>query len=286
MAQRLKGKPAVVTGGGGGIGKAAALALATEGAKVVVNDVGHDSNGTSVADKVVEEISKAKGIAIANHDNVATMLGGENVIKTATSKFGRIDILVNCAGNLRQVPTTVEMTENDWDSVIDVHLKGHFSCTKAAILEMIRQKSGRIINISSRAAFSFDTGFPISLAAYATAKAGILGFTATLSAELREYGITVNAILPSAVTALFPQQRPRFGGGKTEGPDFVAPIIVYLATDEAKTITGQFIYAGAGDLCIFTRPMQLPGPHKFIRKMGKWTIDELSDIIPPMIGSN
>ena len=151
MAQELKGKVAVVTGGGGDIGKGIALALAAEGAKVVVNDVSRDPDGNSAADKAVEEIKKAGGTAAANYDSVATMQGGENIVKTATSNFGRIDILVNCAGNFKVVKS-VEMTEEDWDSIIDVHLKGHFSCTKAAALEMMKQKSGRIINISSRGA--------------------------------------------------------------------------------------------------------------------------------------
>jgi len=285
MAQRLKGKSAVVTGSGSGIGRAVALALATEGAQVVVNDIGRDPDGTSGADKVVEEITNASCTAVASYDSVATMVGGENIIKAATSNFGRIDILVNCAGILRRGPT-VEMTENDWDSVMDVHLKGHFSCTKAAVKEMIQQKSGRIINISSRAAFDFGAPGTVSreYGIYASAKAGILGFTAALSGELREYGITVNALLPSAITDLFPRPRVRFGGGDTGEPDFVAPIIVYLATDEAQRITGQFIYACTGDLCIYARPMQLPGPHMFIRKMGKWTIDELTEAIPPLLG--
>jgi NAD(P)-dependent dehydrogenase (short-subunit alcohol dehydrogenase family) len=282
MTKRLKGKSAVVTGGGSGIGRATALALAVEGAGVIVNDVGRDPDGTSKADKVVEEIIKADGTAVANYDSVATMSGGENIIKTATSNFDRIDILVNSAGNFKPLKT-VEIKENDWDSIMDVHLKGHFSCIKAVVSEMIKQKSGRIINISSRAAFSFIPGPPISVA-YAAAKAGILGLTAMLSGELKQYGITVNAILPSAVTPLFSPLRPRFGGGETEGPEFVAPIIVYLATDEAKNINGQFFYACAGDLCIYNQPVQLPGPHTFIRKTGKWTTDELSKVIPPLLG--
>ena len=291
MAQKLQGKIAVVTGAGSrvGVGKEVALALAAEGAKVVVNDIGKDPDGSWGADRVVKEIIKSKGTAVANYDSVTTMLGGENIIKTAISNFGRIDILVNAAGNVKNVPF-VEMTENDWDSVISVHLKGHFSCVKAAVPEMMKQKSGRIINFSSRAAFMFPSaGTPSAPGgpgspAYSTAKAGILGFTAALSSGLIGYGITVNAILPSAVTGLFPPLRPRwFGGGQTEGPEFVAPIIVYLATDEAKDITGQFIYSCAGDICIFDRPMQLPGPHRFIRKMGKWTMDELSEVIPPLV---
>jgi NAD(P)-dependent dehydrogenase (short-subunit alcohol dehydrogenase family) len=284
MTQRLKGKSAVVTGGGGGIGREAALALAAEGAKVVVNDISRDPDGKSTADKVVEEITKAKGTAVANYDSVTTMAGGENIIKTATSNFGRIDILINCAGNFKAIPIA-EITESDWDSIIAVHLKGHFSCTKAAVPAMIKQKSGRIINLSSRAGFAFSPGLPPSSVAYATAKAGIVGFTGQLSLELKEHGITANTILPSANTQLFPGRGIRFGGGTREDADFVAPLIAYLATDEAKDITGQIFYACGGDVCIYNRPMQLPGPHMFIRKMGKWTVDELSEILPPMVVS-
>lgn len=288
MTEKLKGKVAVITGAGGEIGKAVALGMAAEGAKVVVNDFSRDPDGNSLADKVAEEIKKNNGVAVASYDGVHTMSGGENIIKTATDNFGRIDILVNCAGNMKKVESITHMTEEEWDSMISVHLKGHFSCIKAAATQMKQQKSGRIINIASQAAFSYGFGpgikLGITLGAYAAAKAGILGLTATLSAELGEYGITVNAILPSAITKLFPEARPRFGGGMTEEADAVAPIMVYLATDEAQKITGQFIYTCAGDLCIFARPIQLPGPHMFVRKMGKWTVDELIEVIPPIAG--
>jgi NAD(P)-dependent dehydrogenase (short-subunit alcohol dehydrogenase family) len=279
MGEKLKGKSAVITGSGGGIGREVALAMAAEGAKVVVNDINKE-----LADKVVEEIKKAGGTAVANDDSVITMAGGENIIKTATSKFGKIDILANCAGFSKNALST-EVTEKDWDAIIAVHLKGHFACTQPAIKEMIKQKSGRIINISSRAGALFIWTGLASLP-YCTAKAGIIGFTALLSAELKQHGITVNAILPSAITRGFPEKRPKFGGGETEGPDFVPPIIVYLATDEAKDITGQFFYAAGGDIGIFPRPLQLDGNIKFIRKMGKWTIDELGKIIPPLIGQS
>jgi len=281
MAQKLKGKSAVVTGSGSpvGVGRAVALALAAEGARVVVNDIGRDRDGSSGADRVVTEIKKAGGTAVANYDSVTTMQGGANIIKTAVDSFGRIDILVNCAGNVRQ-ETLLEVNEEQWDSVINVHLKGHFSCCKAAAQEMSKQKSGRIINFSSRAAFSFGGGG----LAYTVAKAGILGLTSSLTGDLKKYGITVNAILPSAVTSLFPESRASFGGGQTQGPDFIAPIIVYLATDEAQNITGQFIYTSGGDICIYSRPMQLPGPHMFIRKTGKWTVGELSEVIPSLVG--
>jgi NAD(P)-dependent dehydrogenase (short-subunit alcohol dehydrogenase family) len=281
MAQRLKGKSAAVTGGGDGIGRGVALALAAEGAKVVVNDIARESDGTSKADNVVAEIVKAGGSAVVNYDSVATMSGGDNIVKAATDNFGRIDILVCCAGNHNRMHM-VDMTEKDWDSIIEVHLKGHFTCCRAAAVEMVKQKSGRIINFSSRAAFSYFVGPPNSVA-YAAAKAGILGLTAQLSGELKEYGITVNAILPSAVTKLFPEERPKVGGGDTGAPDTVAPIVAYLATDEAKDITGQFFYATGGDICIYSRPIQIPGPHMFIRKADKWTVDELVEVIPPLV---
>jgi NAD(P)-dependent dehydrogenase (short-subunit alcohol dehydrogenase family) len=286
MAQKLKGKSAVVTGSGSpiGIGRGVALALAEEGARVVVNDIGRDSDGNRAADKVAEEIKKAGGTAVASYDSVTTMQGGENIIKTAVSNFGGIDILVNCAGNfiLRRI---FEMTEKEWDSIIDVHLKGHFACCKAAVLEMIKQKSGRIINFSSRGA-TIGGGSAV----YSAAKAGILGLTSALAADLMEFGITVNAILPSAVTELFPGVKKQMSDNlpvalNTE-PDYVAPVVAYLATNEAQGITGRYIYASGGDICIYPRPLQFPYESPvFIRKMGKWTVDELSQVLPQLIGA-
>jgi 3-oxoacyl-[acyl-carrier protein] reductase len=209
------------------------------------------------------------------------MAGGENIIKTATSNFGRIDILVNCAGYAKNIPFT-EVTEEDWDGLINVHLKGHFACTQPAVKEMIKQKSGRIINFSSRAAVLFKWG--LGTMPYTAAKAGILGFTALLSSEMEDHGITVNCILPSAITKGFPEERPKFGGGQMVGPDMLTPIIVYLATDKAAKITGQYFYAAAGDIAIFERPLQLDGTTKFLRKTSKWTIEELEEMIPNLLG--
>lgn len=286
MTRRLEGKAALVTGGGRGIGRGIALALASEGAKVVVNDIAREPDGSSVADKVVAEITKANGTAVASYDSVTTMAGGQNIIRTATSNFGRIDILVNCAGNFVRVPA-IETTEETWDSIIAVHLKGHFSCTKATALEMIKQRSGRIINFSSRGAFIGSVGG----LSYATAKAGIMGFTTMLAKELKEYGITVNCILPSATTQLFPGKKRPLGDNMplplTADPDFVAPIVVYLATDKACNITGQFIYAAGGDIAIYAKPLELLTPvTRLIRKVGKWTLDELDQLIPTIVGTD
>jgi NAD(P)-dependent dehydrogenase (short-subunit alcohol dehydrogenase family) len=278
MTQKLAGKVAVVTGGGNGIGKATALGLAAEGAKVVINDISKNA-----ADLVVDEIKKAGGQAIANSDSVSTVAGGENIIQAAVKNFGRIDILVNCAGNFIAKPIT-ELSEAEFDSIINVHLKGHFNTCKPAVKEMLKQKTGRIINISSRAAFNYATMPPGSVA-YSGAKAGIVGLTAELSGELKDHGITVNCILPSADTQLFPGRGQKFGGGLRAGADFIAPIIVYLGTDDARSVTGQNFYACGEDIAIFERPMQLPGFVKFIRTQGKWNIEDLAAIIPPLTGN-
>jgi NAD(P)-dependent dehydrogenase (short-subunit alcohol dehydrogenase family) len=290
MARYLEGKSAVITGSGSGIGRVVALFMASQGARVVVNDIGKNSDGRKSADIVVDEIKKANGIAVANYDSVATMAGGENLINTAVKNFGRIDALVNTAGNFKVAKTVADLTENDWDATMSLHLKGHFSCIKSAVPEMKRQGGGRIINVSSGAAFQtgtallFPAGLPISMAAYGTAKAGILGLTTCLALELKQFGIGVNAILPSAVTPLFPGERERLLGGPTGSPEAIAPIVAYLATDNAKDITGQFIYTCAGDFCIFSQPFQIPGDHVFIRKMDNWTMDELVKVFPPLMG--
>lgn len=277
MRQWLKDKSAVITGSGAGIGKAIANAMAEQGARIVINDINKD-----FAEKAADEIKKAGGHAVANTDSVATMAGGENIIKTAIDSFGKIDILVNCAGYSTNTPSA-DIKEKEWDEIIAVNLKGHFTCTQAAIKKMIKQNSGRIINFSSRAGFATFYGGMGTLS-YAAAKAGIAGMTLMLAAELKRYGITVNAIIPSAVTAGFPEERPRFGGGETKGPEYVAPAAVYLATDEAKDINGRFIYSSSGDIIIFDTPMQLNGPNKFIRKKGNWTLEELHELIPPLMG--
>jgi len=273
--KRLAGKVAVITGGGGGIGGAVAMEMAAEGAKVVVNDFGKDEKGKSYADIKVEEIKKAGGMAVANYDDVSTMAGGANIIQTAIKNFGRIDILLNTAGFSRRGPA-VDMPEEDWDSVIAVHLKGHFSCSQAAAREMIKQKNGGcIINVSSVAGFGF-MDLPFFGISYATAKAGVVGFTGKLFGELSKYGIRVNAIFPNARTKGFPEERPG-----ADSPDHMAPLIVYLATDEAKDITGQLFHLGPGEVGLFPRPIQ--GQSILVRKLGKWTVDELSQVVPQMM---
>ncbi|HJX35856.1 MAG TPA: SDR family oxidoreductase, partial [Dehalococcoidales bacterium] len=260
------------------IGKNVALGLAAEGASVVINDFGTGPDGIKLADKAVAEVKEAGGKAAASYDSVTTVVSAAKIMNTATSNFGRVDILVNCAGNIVGT-STLEITQEQWDATLAIHIGGHFACSQAAAREMVKQKSGgSIITFASRGAFPL---FASSGSSYAVAKAGILGFTTSLSSELKKYDIRVNAICPNASTPLFPSTDPRGGMGipKTTSldPSDIAPLIVYLTTDAAKNITGQFIYAAGGDFCIFDRPLQ---PKIYVRKIGKWTVDELGEVFP------
>lgn len=280
MADRLKNKVAVITGSGGGVGRAVALLMASHGASVVVNDVGRDTDGEYLADKVVREVVKAGGRAAANYDSVATMEGGTNIINTAIRDFGQIDILVNNAGNFVKA-SAIDLTEDQWDSIMAVHMKGHFACAQPAIKAMMKQKRGRIINVSSMAA---ARGIGV---AYCSAKAGILGFTTSLATELKDHGITVNAVLPSAVTNLFPDKIASMPGLPPQerlGPEYAAPIFAYLATDEAKEVTGRFFKMGNGDFIVYPVPLSVPGGAATpVFKDGIWTVEELIKVMPSLL---
>ena len=286
MTKWLEGKVAVITGSGGGIGRATALEMANQGAKVVVADIGKDANGAWMADNVVKEIVSNNGVAAASYGNVATPEGAAGIVETATKNFGRLDILVNCAGNFKIAPT-IDMTDELWNSIMDVHLRGHFNCIRAAARVMIPQKSGgRIINISSRSA-GIVPGPKFANSAYCSAKAGILGLTSSNAVEFEPYGITVNAILPSADTKLFPGIKGPLGslpGSDFVDPEYVAPIMAYLATDQAQSITGRYIYARGEDVCVFARPLQVSSA-TLLRGRGKWTIEALHQTVSAVVGS-
>lgn len=297
MGKRLEGKVAVVTGAGRGIGRAEALALAAEGAKVVVNDLGGGADGAGVssspADEVVQEIKKLGGEAVANYDSVATPEGGENIIKTAIDNFGRIDILVNNAGILRD-RMVFNMSEEEWDLVMKVHLYGHFHCTKPACAYFRQQRSGRIINTSSISGLG-----NMGQANYSAAKEGIIGFTRTVARDMGKYGVTCNAIRPNAGTrmTLTPELKAAWEKARAEGmasvgaagnpleelekatPEMIAPLVVYLATDEAANINGCNFFVGDGQVAVFSEP-EIKGS---IQKDGIWTLDELIDIMPKKV---
>src|SRR5581483_5410996 len=251
MSGRLEGRTAIVTGGGRGIGRGVALLLAREGANVVVNDYGVNVDGSAPssgpAAEVADEIRAAGGNAVPNFDTVATVEGGERLIQTALDNFGRVDILVNVAGILRD-RMIFNMSEQEWDDVIAVHLKGHYCTTKPASILMRQQRYGRIVNFSSISGLG---GLP-GQANYGAAKAGVAGFTRVVARDLGRYGVTCNAIAPGAATRMTAtvsdqsrELRARAGTAPVvqqprastvppmREPEYVAPMTVFLCCDEA-----------------------------------------------------
>jgi NAD(P)-dependent dehydrogenase (short-subunit alcohol dehydrogenase family) len=253
---RLDGKVAIVTGAGRGIGREHSLALARAGARLVVNDLGGTLAGTGAdakhAQQVADEITGAGGEAVANHEDVSDFEGADRLVQQAIEAFGRLDILVNNAGILRD-RMLVNMTEDEWDAVIAVHLKGHFAPTRhAAAYWRERAKAGegvgaRVVNTSSPSGVFGNVG----QANYGAAKAGIAAFTVIAAQELGRYGVTVNCVAPNARTRMTEQV---FGeipvpeeGFDAMDPANVSPIVVALCADEAQGITGQcfFVYGGS-----------------------------------------
>jgi NAD(P)-dependent dehydrogenase (short-subunit alcohol dehydrogenase family) len=240
----LDGKVAIVTGAGGGIGRAHALLLAREGAAVVVNDLGGARDGTgastSMADNVVDEIRAAGGRAVANHGSVSDKAAAQQMVDQAVAEFGRLDILIANAGILRD-KSFKNMSDELWDVVLDVHLRGTYLTTKAAYDRMIEQGSGgRIIMTSSTSGLLGNFG----QTNYGAAKAGIAGFMRCLWLEGMKYGITVNVLAPTAMSRLTEDILPE-GMQDRFPPENVSPAIVFLCSDEAKEITGrQFLIGG------------------------------------------
>jgi NAD(P)-dependent dehydrogenase (short-subunit alcohol dehydrogenase family) len=240
----LDGKVAIITGAGGGIGRQHALLFASEGAKVVVNDLGGDRHGGGkggeMADAVVEEIKKAGGDAVANYDSVSTREGADGMVWSALNKFGKVDILVNNAGVLRD-KSFLNMSDTDWNLVFDVHMKGTYYCSQAVCRQLkVQNQGGRIINTTSVSGLMGNFG----QANYSAAKAGIYGFTRTLSMEMARAKVTVNAIAPVAFTRMtedlkMVQAIPN--AKEMLAPDHIAPIALFLASDLAADINGTIV---------------------------------------------
>jgi 3-oxoacyl-[acyl-carrier protein] reductase len=286
MTDRLKGRVAIVTGAGRGIGRGEALALASEGAKVVVNDLGGSVDGSgnsqSPADDVVKEIKDMGGDAAPNYDSVTTWKGAENIVKTAVSTFGRLDILVNNAGILRD-RMVFNMTEEEWDLVIKVHLYGHFYLIRHACNVMRRQRYGRIVNTSSIAGL----GMTLGQANYAAAKEGIVGLTRVVARDMGRLGVTCNAIRPNAATRLTLSDELKAAWTKSGmeqavqqleqlKPEDIAPLVVWLASEEAGNVNGRIFQVQTGKIALYSEPVE----EKVINKTGSWTTDAVFEMVP------
>ena len=281
---RLNGKIAVITGAGRGIGKETALFMANEGAKIVVNDLGGNTDGTGgtqIADEVVEEIKAAGGEAVANYDSVSDFAGGQNIFQPALDTFGGMDFLINNAGILRD-KTLFNMEENDWDQVIAVHLKGHFNCTKpfASFIRETNRMNCRIINMSSVSGLYGNFG----QTNYGAAKAGIAGFTRSLSFEMAKYKCTVNTISPGAATRMTIDLIKAAGrdvdvNDWKQGPQQLAPVITWLCCDEASDVTNQIIHVQNGTVGI----MQQPAVIESFLSQELWSLDQLDRVIGDLV---
>ncbi len=277
----LDGKIAVVTGSGGGIGREHALALAKEGAALVVNDLGGARDGTGagqgMADQVVAEIKAAGGEAVANYDTVATVEGANGIVKTALDAFDKLDIVVNNAGILRD-KSFAKMGEDMWDIVISVHLRGTYCVSHAAYNHMKdRGEGGVIINTSSTSGLNGNFG----QCNYGAAKAGIAGLTRCLAIEGKKYGVRAFILAPIALTRLT-EDLPGFDDEKLKvrmSPAVISPLVVYLASDLSKDQTGKTFFVGGGRIAEM-KVVTCDGLTKE-EEGGLWTPEEIASKMAP-----
>jgi NAD(P)-dependent dehydrogenase (short-subunit alcohol dehydrogenase family) len=288
----LDGRVAIVTGAGRGIGRSVAILLASEGMSVVVNDLGGALDGTGSdsgpARQVADEIGGHGGRAVANGADVSDHAATEDLIKTAISEFGRLDVLVNAAGILRD-RMVFNMTEAEWDDVIRVHLKGAFNTTKFAAAHWRAQRDesaqNRIINFTSVSGLHGSPGQPN----YAAAKMGIVGLTYSTANSLAKYGVTVNAVSPGAATRMTEsvptdRRRARTESAGERSPDNVAPLVAYLASERSGWITGRIVHTAGYEVALYNNPQPV------VRLIGTepWPLDGLAAEIErsfgPMLG--
>jgi NAD(P)-dependent dehydrogenase (short-subunit alcohol dehydrogenase family) len=277
----LDGKVVIITGAGGGIGREHALAMAKEGAAIVVNDLGGSRDGSgggaAMADQVADEIKALGAEAAANYDNVATVEGGENILKSALDAFGRVDCVVNNAGILRD-KSFAKTTEDLWDPVIQVHLKGTYCVTRPVFNYMKESGNGGvIINTSSTSGLNGNFG----QCNYGAAKAGIAGFTRCLALEGKRYGVRCFILAPVALTRLT-EDLPGFDKDEMAdryAPGLVSPLLTFLASDLSKDMTGNTFFCGAGRIA----EMKVVTTEGVTKKDdgGLWSPQEIADAMKP-----
>jgi len=279
----LDGRVAVVTGSGRGIGREFARCMASEGASLVINDVGVslDGRGTEEdpAAQVCKEIEAAGGQAVPNYDSVSDFDGAANIIATAVEAFDKIDILVNNAGIVRD-RTLVKMDENDFDAVIAVHMKGAFNCARHAAPLMKDQGYGRLINVTSSAGLRGNFG----QTNYGGAKAALMGMTFIWALELGRYGITSNAVAPAGNTRMTASLFERSGEEPPpeSNPALNAPLVAYLASERASHVNGQVLGRTDFAYTLFQHPKQIA----FMWRDGGWTPEAVADHFDDVLGQH
>lgn len=288
----LEGRVALVTGAGRGIGRSIALQMAAAGAKVVVNDFGvsvsGDAEGVSPADEVANEIIAAGGEAIADHGSVADMRDAVCMVEAAVERFGRIDIVVNNAGIIRMARID-QMSANDWDAVVAVHLQGSWNVSKAAAGHFRRQRSGAFVHMTSASGLIGST----SQANYAAAKLGIVGLSKSLALDLGEYGVRSNCVAPSStsrmtaltdsrrIAELSPEALANLQRSRAASqPDQMGPLIVFLASDKAPGVNGQVIGARGNELYLYSQYR----PVRMISAAEPWTAEMLAETLSATFG--
>lgn len=283
MSGMLAGKVAIVTGAGGGIGRGIALAMAAAGAKVVVNDIGASLTGENTsagpAQQVTDEIIKAGGQAVPCTDSVSTYASANSIVETAVKTFGKIDIVVNNAGNLRD-RVFHKMSEEEWRQVIDVHLNGTFFVSRAAANYFREQESGAFVHMTSTSGLIGNFG----QANYSAAKLGIAALSKSIALDMNRYNVRSNCIAPfawsrmtSSIPANTPEEKARVAKLQKMESGKIAPMAVFLASDKAKDVNAQIFGVRANEIMLFSQPR----PVRSVHMSEGWTAEAIADIAAP-----